>query len=85
MFIMGTMLYIANQILFLDFFLSILQIVPFRLQFKCRTQDHELDKLHHQSGTGSSSSGDHVSTDFIWWASFNILEHILLGFVFSLI
>ncbi|OWM77889.1 hypothetical protein CDL15_Pgr018458 [Punica granatum] len=54
------------------------KIVPFRLRFKCRAQDQVMDKLDHQSETGSSEClGDHISTDLIWFQC----RHVIKGLV----
>ncbi|KAL4603005.1 hypothetical protein ACB092_10G094600 [Castanea dentata] len=54
------------------------KIVPFRLRFKCRTQDQEMDALDHASQTGSSTSlSDSTSDDLIWFQC----RHVIKGLV----
>lgn len=48
----------------------LLQIVPFRLRFKCRTRVGEMDSLHHASQTRNSTClKDAISNDSIWYGS----------------
>lgn len=50
----------------------ILQIVPFRLRFKCKMQDKAIDASDNASQACSSPNlRDYTSDDLIWYARLN--------------
>ncbi|XP_059660509.1 uncharacterized protein LOC132306924 [Cornus florida] len=51
------------------------KVVPFRLRFKCRTQNHEMDSSHYDSEAASSTKlVDSTSNDLLWFQCRHILK-----------